>query len=367
MHIPLLLPAINRDVFQQTVEKTGLASGEICPSPTISEELTVHSSSGSSSILSTDPSISTSDETPNTSVDEVLQSVPCTSAVLKVLSSGIDVKDKNMTRLTTLIHNPETSILPITDVRGRPRSKSLCTFKVKALPETYHDVVDRSLQNGDISKDMLSKEREKLDTGTPIHNLEHSSLDKKVSESVRAPVQDVPAVPTTWTRPVVAPLRIVKKNKNKVQSGVVPLEPLFGRRVESENWEQAMDNVLQAFRDAEMKDHDFRDLFYKDDSFFSQSSVINHDSGALRDDRDGLDDDGDSDSIENLSMRISVSEQIMEVKNEVGQSVLRHCDCEGFEDSYSWTAETDDEDDNHSQENDQWSDKLELDDYVSSS
>ena len=412
--------------------------------------------------MSTEPSISISNDTANTSVHEILESVPCTSAVSKVLSSGIDVKDKNIARLT-LIHNPETLALPATCVRGRARSQSLFAPETKALPQAYHDVVDgprqADLQKGDITKDTLSKERERVDTPAfnpedrvsqgprheadlqsrhveyslaPIHNLENSSQrlpDKHTS--VLEPVQVVPAVPAKSTRPHVAPLRIVKKNKaqagrapvqvvsavptqsirpfvaplrivkkNKVQPVVIPLEPPVSRRADSRHWEQAMDHVLRVFRDVEMEDRDFRDLFYGDSSFVSQSSVIDS-LGDDRGDLDGRDEyDGDcerrlEDSFysndksadEDLSMHIAppdlvaskvedlasvslssepaVAQRIMEVKDDVKYvdlPVLRLPDCEGYEDSYSWTAATDDDDDEeyYSSEEDQWNDRSEL-------
>ena len=399
--------------------------------------MTVSSSSGSTSTSSTDPSISISisisisNETADTSVHEILE-IPCTSAISKVLFSGFDVKDKNISRLT-LIQNPEILLLPATHVQNPSvhytfGPKFLRAFTTKDLPQTYHDVVDSpeqaDLQKGDISRDILSKEREEVDTLAfisedhisrseryqadlqsledslvPIPNLEdssHQSFDKHTS--VRAPVQVVPAVSTKWVRPYVAPLRIVKK---KVQLPVVISEPLVTRRPPSGNWEQAMDDVLQAFRDAELEDSDFRGLFSGDDSFLTQSTEIN----TPRDDKGYLDNHGDESekrleeslySIdESLSMviappdlvvlkvedlaNVSLSSEravsrliMMEVEDELNKVNVpqpRLCDCEGCEDSYSWTATTDDEDDededNHSREDDQWSERLDLNEYAS--
>ena len=437
-YIPLLHPVINGDVIPQTIEKT-LTPAENCPSPTISEEeLTVSSSSGSTGTSSTDSSISMSisisisNETADTSVHEILE-IPCPSAIFKVLSSGIDAKDKNISRLT-LIQNPEILLLPATDAQNPSvhshyaiGPKSFRTFTTNDLPQTYHDVVDSleqaDLQKGDISRDMLSREAEEVDTPVLISddhisrgkryqadlqsledllayiNLEdssHRSLDEHMS--VRAPVQAVPAVPTMWVRPYVAPLHIVKK---KVQLPVVISEPLVTRRPPSGNWEQAMDDVLQAFRDAELEDSDFRGLFSGDDSFLTQSTEIN----TPRDDKGYLDNHGDEyerqleESFysidESLLMviappdlvlkvedpaNVSLSSEravsrlvMMEIKDELKVNVPepRLCDCEGCEDSYSWTAATDDEDDddededNHSQEEDQWSERLELNEYTS--
>ena len=278
--MPLLHPVMNGDAIPQTIGKTRLVPGENCPSTITEEELTVSSSSEFTSTSSTDPSISISisisNETADTSVHEILE-IPCTSAIFKVLSSGIDVKDKNISRLT-LIQNPEILLLPAADVQNPSAHshyaigpKSFRAFSTKDLPQAYHDVVDSpeqaDLQKGDISRDMLFKEREEVDTPAfisedyisrskrdqadpqplegslaPIPNLEdssHRSLDEHTS--VRAPVQVVLAVPTKWVRPCVPPLRIVKK---KVQLPVVLSEPLVTRRPPSGNWEQAMDDVL---------------------------------------------------------------------------------------------------------------------------
>jgi hypothetical protein len=52
--------------------------------------------------------------------------------------------------------------------------------------------------------------------------------------------------------------------------------------------------------------------------------------------------------------------------NKVNVPDLRLCDCEGCEDSYSWTAAMDDNDnDTHSPEDDQWSERLDLNEYTS--
>ena len=425
---------INGDVIPQIAEKTSLAPAANCPSTISEEELAVSSSSGSTSTSSTDPSISISisisisNETADTSVHEILN-IPCTSAIFKVLPSRIDVKDKNISRLT-LIQNPESLLLPATNVQYPSAhshyvigSESSPAFTTKDFPKTYHDVVDSpeqvDLQEGDISRDMLSKEREEVDTSfisedhfsggkkyqadvqsledllAPIPNLEdfsHRSLDEHTS--VRAPVRNVPAAPNKWVRPYVAPLRIVKK----VQPPVVLLEPLVTRRPPSGNWEQAMDDVLQAFRDAELEDSDFRGLFGGDDSFLMQGSEIN----TPRDDRGYyLDSHGDDcerrleESFysvdESLSMvmaspdlvilkvedpaNVSLSSEravsrlvMMEVEdeNKMDMPEPRLCDCEECEDSYSWAAATDEDDhDDLSQEEDQWSERLELNEYTS--
>ena len=464
--IPPLHPVINGDVIP--VEKIPLAPAEICPSPTISEEeeLAVSSSSGSTSTSSTDlsisisVSISASNETADSSIHKTLE-ISCTSSIFKVLSSGVDVKDKNIPRLS-LIQNPEILLLPAIDVRNPSAHsshyavgpKSFCAFTKKDLPETYYDVFDSpeqaDLQKGDISGDMLSKERQEVDTPTfiseyfisqgdisrallseerkkvdtpdsiledhisrgkryqadpqsledslaPIPNFEKSSY-RSMGEhmSARVPVQVVPAEPTKWVRPYVAPLRIVKK---KVQPSGAPLELLVTRRPPSGNWEQAMDDVLQAFRDAELEDSDFSGLFSGDDSFLTQSSEIN----SPRDDRGYLDNPGDDCegqleesfySIDgSLSMVIAPPDLVvrkvedhanvclsseravsrlvmMEVEdklNKVNVPKPRLCDFEGCEDSYSWTAATyvDDDEDNYSQEDDQWSERLDLNEYAS--
>ena len=228
------------------------------------------------------------------------------------------------------------------------------------------------------------------DSLAPISNLDdssHGSLDEHTS--VRVPVQVVPAAPTKWVRPYVAPLRIVKK---KIQPPVVPLKPLVARRPLSGNWEQAMDGVLQAFRDAELEDSDFRGLFSGDDSFLSSSEI-----NTPRDDRGFLDNHGDEcerrleesfysidESLPmvitppdlvvlkvedpanvSLSSERAVSQLVMmKVEDELNKANVPEpqlCDCEGCEDSYSWTATTDDDDD----DDDQWSERLELNEYTS--
>ena len=108
-----------------------------------------------------------------------------------------------------------------------------------------------------------------------------------------------------------------------------------------------MDDVLQAFRDAELEDGDLRDLFSGNDSFVTQSPEAH----VFRSER-------------------AASRQVMKVKDAVNKANImpeyRLCDCEGCEDSsYSWTAVTDDDDDDYSQETDQWSERLELNELAS--
>ena len=236
----------------------------------------------------------------------------------------------------------------------------------------------------------------------PVPHLQDSSHRPQDNHtSITVPVQAVLAAQTERIRPVVPPLHIVKKNK--VQPGVVPLDSPIARRPLSGNWEQAVDDILQAFREAELEDQDFRDLFSGNDSFVSQSSEINA-SADDKDDlnKDDLDDKGDLDgrdeyyedcerrlegsfcSIESLSMvitppdlialkvedlaNVSLSSEcgvphgIMEVKGETkitDMPLLRVYDYEGSENSF--TAVTNDDDDD-----DQWSDRLELDEYAQS-
>lgn len=424
-HVSRPAPVIKENVV--LVEKTTFVPAENCPSPAISEESTIDSSSESNNNLSTNPSISISisisisNETANTSVHET-ESLPCTSAIFQVLSSGIDVKNKNIARFT-LIHNPE-KVLPATGISGCIQSQSLCAFP--ALPEAelqyLHDKYSlRPIHNPeDSSHQCLDNASTRVPVQVvpeaelqylhdkyslmPIHNPEDSSHQCLDNASIRAPIQVVPALPTKYERPFVAPLRIVKKNEVPNRPIVAPLEPPVVRRRLSGNWEQAIDRVIQAFRDAEAEDRDFRDLFSGDgdDSFVSQSSVFN-----VSGDNEGHLDGGNGDcedygrqmedsfySMEDLSMvmatppdlitlkvedaSVSLSselavaqEMIMEVKdklNDVDPPGLRICECEGCEEEedYSWIAVTDDGDDSHSQEDDQWSDRLELDEYVSS-
>ncbi|KIM44331.1 hypothetical protein M413DRAFT_25752 [Hebeloma cylindrosporum] len=81
--------------------------------------------------------------------------------------------------------------------------------------------------------------------------------------------------------PSVAPLRIVKKNKPELVRPVVierkedaPLAHVQGKPdpAISSHWEENMANGLKAFREAEAEDEDFREIFYRDSSCFSESS-----------------------------------------------------------------------------------------------
>ena len=95
------------------------------------------SSSVSTSISSTDPSlsisisISISNETADTSVHESLE-IPCTSAIFNVLSSEIDVKDIDISRLPPLSEPRNSS------PTCKRRSKVLCTLPLhhpKSFPK----------------------------------------------------------------------------------------------------------------------------------------------------------------------------------------------------------------------------------------
>ena len=71
-----------------------------------------------------------------------------------------------------------------------------------------------------------------------------------------------------------------------------------------------------------------------------------------------------------LSSERAVSRLVMmEVKNELNKVNVpepRLCDCEGCEDSYSWTAATDGNfDEDNLGEYDQWSKRLNLNEYTS--
>lgn len=91
---------------------------------------------------------------------------------------------------------------------------------------------------------------------------------------------DFPSVVSARALPSVAPLRIVKKNMPK------PLQPVVLEREEDVNhaqevhrvisghWEENMANALKAFREAEAEDEDFRELFYRDSSCYSESSCV---------------------------------------------------------------------------------------------
>ena len=85
--------------------------------------------------------------------------------------------------------------------------------------------------------------------------------------------------PPARALPPVAPLRIVKKNKSKRVRPIVverqedvPTQEVQG--VVSGNWQENMANALKAFREAEAEDEDFRELFYRDSSCFSESSCV---------------------------------------------------------------------------------------------
>ena len=93
---------------------------------------------------------------------------------------------------------------------------------------------------------------------------------------------DFPPVAPARALPSVAPLRIVKKNKPKpllpvvvLREEVVPVNHAQGKAVQRAGpWEESMVNALKAFRDAEAEDEDFRELFYRDSSCFSESSCV---------------------------------------------------------------------------------------------
>lgn len=95
---------------------------------------------------------------------------------------------------------------------------------------------------------------------------------------------DFPPVAAARTLPSVAPLRIVKKNKpNPLLPVVVEKEEVVPvncaqekavQQVISGPWEENMVNALKAFREAEAEDEDFRELFYRDSSYFSESSCV---------------------------------------------------------------------------------------------
>ena len=92
---------------------------------------------------------------------------------------------------------------------------------------------------------------------------------------------DFPPVAPAPALPPVAPLRIVKKNKPKPLLPVVVERqedvPAQGEEVQGVvrgHWQENMANALKAFREAEAEDEDFRELFYRDSSCFSESSYM---------------------------------------------------------------------------------------------
>ncbi|CAA7269399.1 unnamed protein product [Cyclocybe aegerita] len=152
-------------------------------------------------------------------------------------------------------------------------------------------------------------------------------------------------------------------------------------------WKQSMRDVLKAFRDAEAEDLDFRDLFYRDSSCYSQSSL----AGKARDGNLASTDSSEADNDESFDSEKSVDDipptyDVVAVQDDHGSfsvsgigSMLKDivrgdskrdsgllpayssCDVVKSRDSYLWTAVSHDDE----RDDDLWSDLLELDEYLS--
>ncbi|KDR72810.1 hypothetical protein GALMADRAFT_228503 [Galerina marginata CBS 339.88] len=200
----------------------------------------------------------------------------------------------------------------------------------------------------------------------------------------------------------VAPLRIVKKSKPRYS---VDAEGIHWR--ESERWEESMDKVLKAFREAETDDDDFRDLFYRSSASFSQSSLVDRREQETECDCSISDSDAVPESQEDRTRRFNESFDSIEKSVEEILAVLglpdpiavttdepasvslsggmiikkfalddvkpaplpvHRVDVLGhhYEDPYTWIAMTDDDDSKNESEGEhnQWSDMLELNAYL---
>ncbi|KAJ3510635.1 hypothetical protein NLJ89_g4558 [Agrocybe chaxingu] len=159
-------------------------------------------------------------------------------------------------------------------------------------------------------------------------------------------------------------------------------------------WKQSMRDVLEAFRDAEAEDLDFRDLFYRDSSCYSQSSLVGKardgnpaSTGSSEADNDELPSRLDeSFDTENSADDIPPTYDVVAVQDDHASfsvsgigSMLKDIvrgdskrdsgllpayssrDVVRSRDSYLWTAVSHDDE----RDDDLWSDLLELDEYLS--
>ncbi|KJA16617.1 hypothetical protein HYPSUDRAFT_206907 [Hypholoma sublateritium FD-334 SS-4] len=168
-------------------------------------------------------------------------------------------------------------------------------FPSSGLVEHSHNVVDGcfkqvDLQKGDIVhetylaskklvqiQDMLvNSPSEDVIVDNLLAQLETSfELDKRES-ILRSKSRDLfyaggfctQNAPQSHIQSSVAPLRIVKKNPASVRNA-----PETELNEITASWEESLNQVLQAFKEVEIEDSDFHDLFYRDSSFFSRSSL----------------------------------------------------------------------------------------------
>ncbi len=171
-------------------------------------------------------------------------------------------------------------------------------FPSPGLVDRSHNVVDGSkradLQKGDIVnetclaskklaqvQDMLvTSPSEDVIVDSLLAQLETSfELDKRESilrSKSRDPFHAGHIYPESSPQPLVqnsvAPLRIVKKNPSPTRNA-----PESDLNDTTSSWEESLEKVLQTFKEVEIEDSDFHDLFYRDSSFFSRSSLA-HDS-----------------------------------------------------------------------------------------
>lgn len=169
------------------------------------------------------------------------------------------------------------------------------------LVERSHNVVDgfkrADLQKGDIVnetclaskklvqiQDMLvTSPSEDVIVDSLLAQLETSfELDKRES-ILRSKSRDLfhagrtypENAPQSLVQNSVAPLRIVKKKPAAMRNA-----PENDLNAITASWEESLEKVLQAFKEVEIEDSDFHDLFYRDSSFFSRSSLAHGSRGS---------------------------------------------------------------------------------------
>ncbi|KAF9476155.1 hypothetical protein BDN70DRAFT_189516 [Pholiota conissans] len=107
----------------------------------------------------------------------------------------------------------------------------------------------------------------------------NSAPPPEVMEGLLETIVEV-AEPDPYIQKPVAPLRIVKKTQ-------IPAPPVAEVELDEDStfagisWEESLEKVLKMFKEAEAEDEDFHDLFYRQSSFFSQSSLVTNTPGLV--------------------------------------------------------------------------------------
>lgn len=151
--------------------------------------------------------------------------------------------------------------------------------------QPVRDMLDISPSEEAIVDSLLSQLETSFELDEKEGSARESALDWYAEQGFNREVgygfYDFSPVAAARAVPSVAPLRIVKKNKPKPllpvvveREEVVPVNHAQGKAVVSGPWEEDMVNALKAFREAEAEDEDFRELFYRDSSCFSESSCV---------------------------------------------------------------------------------------------